>query len=51
MKVEVAVLGSPSLTVLVVFVDSVRQIELEQLFGAQELCKSEIYARPDLKNE
>ena len=51
MKVEVAVLGSLSLTVLVVFVDIVRKIELEQLFRAQVLCENEIYARPDFKNE
>ena len=45
MKVEVAVLGSPSLTVLVVFVDVKQQSTT--CSRAQELCKSR-GGRPEL---
>ena len=39
-EVEVAVMGSPSLIIRIVSVDIVRQIELGQLFRAQEPCES-----------
>ena len=47
MKVEVAVLGSPSLTVRTVSVD-VSNILRSSIFRVQELCESRLGGRPGL---